>query len=202
MAWLDDRAWCHPKLVDLPPLAFKAYICSISYASGMNTRGVLTPAQQKLVGSNNRIKNVLLSAGLWDEKLQKNIEIHDWDAHNGKRDDRRAQDRERKRQERASERQNTTERPQDSPVDCPQDESAPVRKTVHSPVRNLSSRARPRSSEGSEGSEELPPFKEPEPAPNREVNQADQNGQGSAELIPTVGDEALRLLASLKARAS
>ena len=37
MAWLDERIWCHPKITDLSDRAFRVYVNSIAYASGMNT---------------------------------------------------------------------------------------------------------------------------------------------------------------------
>lgn len=112
MAWLDDRAWCHSKLVNLPDKAFRVYINSISYSSGMGLKGVLTPPQQKLMGATSQIRQKLIEAGLWDD-LDGSIEIHDWADHNSKRDERREKDRVRKREARRA------ERPQDSPQDAP-----------------------------------------------------------------------------------
>ena len=133
MAWLDDRAWCHPKLVNLTDRSFRAYINGISYAAGMGTGGTLTEAQQKLCGADYRSRAALIKAGLWDAgdglrpsggKLPssdlalrrlsaQSITIHDWQEHNGKRDARRKADRERKRIARGF----APKRPQDSPQD-------------------------------------------------------------------------------------
>ncbi len=97
MAWVDDRIWCHPKLSDLSDRAFRVWIQGISYSAGMSTGGVLTPAQQRLVGSTPKVRQSLFDARVWDELAGGAVGIHDWDEHNGKRDARRAADRERKR---------------------------------------------------------------------------------------------------------
>lgn len=103
MAWIDDRIWCHPKFNHLTAQAFAAYVRSVAYSSGMSTQGRLDPATQKLVGGTRRVKAELVDAGLWDENGDGNtVHIHDWNDHNGKRDERRAKDRERKRAMRAS----------------------------------------------------------------------------------------------------
>ena len=105
MAWLDDRAWCHPKLVNLSDSAFRAYINSVAYSSGMGLRGILSLPQQRLIGSEKRIVTELISSGLWNViEGTASIVINDWDEHNGKRDERRKKDRERKRQLRKYER--------------------------------------------------------------------------------------------------
>jgi hypothetical protein len=101
MAWLDDRFWCHPKVVGLTPLAYRAYVNGVTYCSGMGTQGRLDGAQQKLVGSSSKQRDELVTAGLWDMNGDgETVVIHDWDEHNGKRDERRRKDRERKRKER------------------------------------------------------------------------------------------------------
>lgn len=112
MAWIDDRAWCHPKLVDLSDKAFRAWINGITYAAGFSTGGQLTEAQQRLVGASSRQRDELVAANLW-EMNGDGVRIHDWDDHNGKRDARKAADRERKRAARL------LERPQDSPRERP-----------------------------------------------------------------------------------
>lgn len=117
MAWLDDRAWCHPKLVNLRAETHRVYINSISYSSGMGLRGVLTPPQQKLMGATASYRRELIEAGLWDD-LGGDIYIHDWDVHNAKRDDRKQRDRQRKRVERPQ------ELPGEPPQEPPQDRTA------------------------------------------------------------------------------
>lgn len=104
MAWVDDRIWCHPKFTDLSAPAFRAYIQGVAYSCGMNTRGHLSGEQQRLVGGSPKVRSELEKAGLWDANPSGGIDIHDWDEHNGKRDERRAADRERKRLARAKER--------------------------------------------------------------------------------------------------
>lgn len=101
MAWLDDRIWCHPKFTNLSPSAFTVYIKALAYSSGMNTRGRLDPAQQKLIGSTKKIRTNLVQIGLWELNGNgQTILIHDWEDHNKIRDERKARDRERKRRER------------------------------------------------------------------------------------------------------
>lgn len=103
MAWIDDRIWCHPKLADVSDKAFRTYVNGIAYSTGFGTRGGLTSAQQKLVGSDKRVRVELVAAGLWDETgAGTGVAVHDWDEHNSKRDARRAADRDRKRKERAA----------------------------------------------------------------------------------------------------
>lgn len=104
MAWIDDRIWCHSKIVPLSDAAFRVHFNAIAYSAGMGLGGRLEAAHQKLMGSTSKVRAELVDAGLWDEDGSA-ISIHDWDEHNGKRDDRRKADRERKREARAKERQ-------------------------------------------------------------------------------------------------
>ena len=98
MAWIDDRIWCHPKIVGLSDKAKVAYVFGLAYSSGMATAGRLDAATQKRVGANPRTRGELVGAGLWDVNGDgTTIVIHDWEEHNSKRDERRAKDRERKR---------------------------------------------------------------------------------------------------------
>jgi hypothetical protein len=108
MAWLDDRVWCHPKVAGLSDRAFRVHVCAITYSSGFSTAGVLTVAQQRLVGATTRQRTELVTAGLWDELEQGAVRIHDWDEHNGKRDARRAAERERMRRTRGEQRANSS----------------------------------------------------------------------------------------------
>lgn len=102
MAWIDDRIWCHPKLVGLTDHAFAAYIKSLAYASGMNTNGHLTVPQQKLIGADTRARRELLEARLWDINGDgETVAIHDWNEHNGARIARRERERERIRKARS-----------------------------------------------------------------------------------------------------
>lgn len=101
MAWLDDRFWCHPKITGLGDRAYRAYVNGVTYSSGFSTKGVLTDSQLRAVSSTPKARRELVSAGLWDDLGNGSIKIHDWDEHNGKRDERRAADRERKRRERS-----------------------------------------------------------------------------------------------------
>lgn len=114
MAWIDDRIWCHPKFTGLTDAQFAAYVKGVAYSSGMGTRGVLTCDQQRLMFVQPRTRVALINAGLWDVSGSAgDVRIHDWDEHNGKRDERRRRDRIRKQEARRKE----AERPQDSPQD-------------------------------------------------------------------------------------
>lgn len=159
MAWLDDRAWAHPKLVDLSDRAFRVYVNGISYAAGMGTRGYLTGQQQRLIGSDKKAKKELVFCSLWhEENGSETVRINDWDSHNGKRDDRRAKDRERKKRERLKQRVSdktsagqSADSPVDVPQDVPQDAEASVRRTGRGQSGGAS--AGTARAEGSEGSE-------------------------------------------------
>jgi hypothetical protein len=98
MAWIDDRIWCHPKFANLSAGAFSLYVKGIAYSSGMGTGGRLDAGNQRLIGATKTAREQLIQAGLWDVNGNgETVHIHDWDEHNGKRDERRAKDRERKR---------------------------------------------------------------------------------------------------------
>jgi hypothetical protein len=100
MAWIDDRIWCHPKFIDLSPHAFSVWVKGAAYATGFGTRGILTAGAQKAVGSDTKAVRELVAAGLWTQHGT-DVHYHDWDDHNGKRDDRRDRERQRKREARA-----------------------------------------------------------------------------------------------------
>lgn len=117
MAWLDDRYWCHPKIVGLTDASYRANTNAITYSSGMSTHGILDPGQQRLVGAQPRHRRELIAAGVWDDLGDGRVIIHDWDEHNGKRDERRAADRERKR--RAYWQEKGQEPPQENVVEKP-----------------------------------------------------------------------------------
>ena len=135
MAWVDNRAWSHPKVVNLSDPAFRAWVSGICYSSGFFTNGVLTKAQQKIVGASPKIRGELVGAGLWIEDGDA-VVIHDWDEHNGVRDEkerkRKEKDAERKRLERQS-----TKCPPDSPADSPADSSPDESVDVHMDVQTV-----------------------------------------------------------------
>lgn len=99
MAWVDDRIWCHPKLVDLSDRSFRVWVNGVAYSTGFQTKGVLSTGQQRMIGSTEKTSAELVENGLWDvvDGDESTVLIHDWDRHNGKRDARRESDRERKR---------------------------------------------------------------------------------------------------------
>lgn len=120
MAWIDDRVWCHPKLVDIPPAARWVWVAGVAYSSGFGTRGLLSPGQQQQIGATANTRKRLIEIGLWDEMPAGHIRIHDWDEHNDKRDERRAKDRERKREQRARERRTSPAASAGRHADSPQ----------------------------------------------------------------------------------
>ena len=85
MAWVDNRAWAHPKIADLSDKAFRVWVNGICYSAGFGTQGRLTAGHQKLIGSNPKIRRELENAGLWLDEGP-DVMIHDWDEHNGERD--------------------------------------------------------------------------------------------------------------------
>ena len=98
MAWTDDRLWCHPKYVGLSWRAKAVLRHGFEYAGGMGTRGRLTLAAQQMIGASTVTRRELVHAGWWEPNGDSStVVIHDWDDHNGRRDEKRAKDRERKR---------------------------------------------------------------------------------------------------------
>ena len=112
VAWIDDRAWAHPKITELSDGAFRLWVSSICYASGFGTRGKLTPEQQRKIGVSRVTSEELLCHGLWIEG-NNFITIRDWEEHNGVRDRKREQDRIRKRKQREREKDVTRDNPRD-----------------------------------------------------------------------------------------
>lgn len=144
MAWIDDRIWCHPKVTDVSLPARWIWVASIAYSAGMQTGGALSAGQQSLIGSTAKIRRELVAAVLWDDVDGKSVQVHDWDNHNGKRDEQRAQARDRKRKQRDRER--------DIDRDVTRDKSV-----TNGVTNGVTSRGRGRASrEGSEGSEGKP----------------------------------------------
>lgn len=102
MGWLDERIWCHPKVVNVPKESRWEYVAALAYSSGFSTGGHLSASQLRIIECTEKDRKVLVKVGLWDDAGEGGIYIHDWHDHNGKRDARKASDRERKRQARAS----------------------------------------------------------------------------------------------------
>lgn len=136
MAWIDDRVWCHPKLTDISKPAFAGWVKAVCYSTGFQTRGALTNGQLAIIGVTRKERAELVAAGLWAD-TKDGIEVHDWDDHNSRRDDRRAAERERKQRQRKREREAA------GPADVTRDVTSKSRVTE--------------CVEGSEGSEELKP---------------------------------------------
>lgn len=127
MAWVDNRAWSHPKIVNLSDRAFRVWVNGICYSAGFFTKGVLSAPQQKVIGSKPAIRKELEDAGLWIDEGP-SVLIHDWEDHNGARDrkerERREKDAQRKRDERERARLaalGSPDCPVDSGADCPAD---------------------------------------------------------------------------------
>lgn len=136
MAWLDDRVWCHPKVVQVSDKAFRVWVASICYSAGFQLRGTLAPGHQAAIGSTPKVRNELIAYGLWTDGDKGSVEIHDWAAHNDRRDAERAANRERKRRQRL----------RDTPV------TNGVTSTVtHGVTRTVTAHCE--GSEGSEGSD-------------------------------------------------
>lgn len=108
MAWLDDRIWCHPKFTGCSKPARWSYVAGVCYSTGFQTRGFLTVGQLRTIGVVARERRELVAAGLWDELPDGSVQVHDWDEHNSRRDERRAADRERKSRQRERDRSRVT----------------------------------------------------------------------------------------------
>ncbi len=121
MAWLDDRAWCHPKLTRLSDRALRVWVSGLCYSAGFGTKGRLEDVHQKLIGTTEKAKRELVSIGLWHDVENGAVLIHDWDEHNDKRDAKRASDRERKRRQRDKERDTSRNVTRDSQRDIERD---------------------------------------------------------------------------------
>lgn len=104
MAWVDDRLYCHTKLMKVGKPARWIYVAAITYSSGWQTHGRLEKGEQEVIGSTSKTRQELVTAGLWEDAGSGAIKIHDWDDHNDKRDERKKVDRERKRAARAAEK--------------------------------------------------------------------------------------------------
>jgi hypothetical protein len=104
--YLDNRFWCHPKLVVLSDKAFRVWVSGCSYSAGFGLRGRLRPEQQRTIGSTPRVRHELIAGDLWDADGD-DVVIHDWGDYNGAQDAgeaRRRADRERKRRKRAADK--------------------------------------------------------------------------------------------------
>lgn len=104
MAWLDDRAWCHPKLAALSDGGFRVWLSGICYSSGFGLQGRLERHHQRVIQTTPKVRAELIGLELWDEAADGAVVIHDWAEHNDKRDARRAAARERKQKQRDKER--------------------------------------------------------------------------------------------------
>ncbi len=137
MGWIDDRIYCHPKVLRVSKPARWTYVAGIAYSSGWGTRGVLEASALEAIGCDKKTRADLVAAGLWDE-IDGVVLIHDWEDHNGRRDDRRTRERERLRTLR--ERQRNAVQTQDS---------TQYERATDAPATRVD------GSEGSDGSEEL-----------------------------------------------
>ncbi len=125
MGWIDDRIYCHPKVLMVTKPARWTYVAGIAYSSGWGTRGVLERSALEAIGCEAKHRNELVKAGLWIS-VEGVVWINDWDEHNQKRDERRIADRERKRRLRHPELSagQNADSPVERPVERPQDGSA------------------------------------------------------------------------------
>ena len=102
MAWLDDRAWAHPKLAMLSDPGFRVWLSGICYSSGFHLKGRLEQQHQRVIQATPKVRAELIRVGLWEELDDGAVLIHDWAEHNDKRDAKRAADRDRKRKQRGT----------------------------------------------------------------------------------------------------
>lgn len=122
MAWLDPSIYAHPKLLRCSEGARWVYVAGLAYSDGFSTRGVLTPAAQRIIGAHWKHRDMLVLNGLWNvhdaahktgiaptnKRDGMTVVINGWEEHNGRRDDAREArlqaDRDRKRAERAAQK--------------------------------------------------------------------------------------------------
>lgn len=100
MAWLDERIWCHPKLMQVSKPARWTFVAGVAYSAGWQKKGRLEPGEQTAIGATAKERRELVAAGLWEPVDGGAIVIHDWNDYNDRRDRERAANRERKRRQR------------------------------------------------------------------------------------------------------
>lgn len=85
MSWvrLDDGFAQHPKVAGLSDRAFRAHVEALCYCASYMTAGRIPAAAFRLTGATPRVRDELLSAGVWDE-LAGELHIHDWLIYNGR----------------------------------------------------------------------------------------------------------------------
>lgn len=68
MSWvrIDDRAWCHPKLVALSAPAVRLWVWALCWSAQHETDGLIKLAALSILGGTKRVAAELVSAGLWD----------------------------------------------------------------------------------------------------------------------------------------
>jgi hypothetical protein len=96
-AQLDDTFWCNPKIVDLPALALRLYVRSISFSSALNTGGAVSKGTLRVLDGNAKLAAELVKASLWDADGDA-WKVHDYEQYNiskAKRDAARANARKR-----------------------------------------------------------------------------------------------------------
>jgi len=200
MAWarLDDQFWSNPKIIAAGNQAAGIFARALCYCSANDTDGFVPAPIGRQIGGKGASIERLISARLWTKAepgdvflitgrkdsgrrklpdVEVTIEAHgyyirDYLHYNRARTDARAG-------EIADERADVQIRRANESAESAHKDARATR-PVPSPIT-----------------------KEPAPAPHRLANQGDTpHGQGGAGDVETVGDEALRILASIKARAS
>lgn len=80
-AQLDDTFWCNPKIVDLPALALRLYVRSISFSSALNTGGAVSKGTLRVLDGNAKLAGQLVTAKLWDVDGD-GWQVHDYAQYN------------------------------------------------------------------------------------------------------------------------
>lgn len=80
-AQLDDSFWCNPKIVDLPALALRLYVRSISFSSALNTGGAVSKGTLRVLDGNAKLAGTLVAASLWDADGD-GWQVHDYAQYN------------------------------------------------------------------------------------------------------------------------
>jgi len=88
-ARLDDSFWINEKVDALSDKAFRLYVRSISFASALNTDGIITKRSLRALEGTPAIAAQLVKAGVWDARGDSVWEIHNYTVHNSSAEERK-----------------------------------------------------------------------------------------------------------------
>ena len=88
-ARIDDSFWMNEKVDGLSDKAFRLYVRGISFASALNTDGVITKRQLRVLEGAPKVVAELVAARAWDV-IEDGWQIHNYTVHNASAEERRA----------------------------------------------------------------------------------------------------------------